>query len=75
MVEPETVIPEVDALPPVLLFVGLMSSSSVVEQEVKKETPKAPITAVSPAFSMNFLLDSLSVPLFGKLDFVMVVFW
>jgi hypothetical protein len=74
-VEPDTVIPLADEFPPVLVLVGLTSSSSDVEQDVKKETPKAPNTAESPAFSINFLRDSLSVPLIGKFDFFIAVSW
>lgn len=48
--------------------VGL-SGSSELTQEVKKEIPKVLITVAKPAFSINCLLEALSVPEFEILLF------
>jgi hypothetical protein len=45
------------------------SGSSELTQEVKNEIPKVLITVAKPAFSINCLLEALSVPEFATLLF------
>lgn len=67
MVFPEMVIPEE------LLPGGVVGpASSVLEQAVKNAAPKVLNTKVEPAFSKNFLLDSVKVPVLITSDFSMI---
>lgn len=59
---------------PVLLLPGgvVGPESSVVEQEVKNAAPRVLNTKVEPAFSKNFLRDSVKVPDLITSDFSMI---
>lgn len=60
-------------IPEELLPGGVVGpASSVLEQDVKNAAPKVLNTKVEPAFSKNFLLDSVKDPVLMTSDFSMI---